>query len=78
MYRLVDALMSNQISALMVHCLDKLNDQVREESDGIHNILAIFENLVEFKPEICKDAAEAGFLTWLIKKLKVNWPSTRK
>jgi hypothetical protein len=29
-----------------VQNLDRLNDQVREESDGIHNTLSIIENLV--------------------------------
>ena len=33
---------------------------------------AILENIVEFQPEMSKDIAEAGFMAWLIKKLKVN------
>ena len=33
---------------------------------------AILENIVEFHPEMSKDIAEAGFMAWLIKKLKVN------
>ena len=32
---------------------------------------AILENIVEFQPEMSKDIAEAGFMAWLIKKLKV-------
>ena len=33
---------------------------------------AILENIVEFQPEMSKDIAEAGFMAWLIKKLKVT------
>ena len=71
---LIDALMDNQISANLVQCLDRLNEPIREESDGIHNCLSIFENLIEFKPQVCKEAAEVGLLPWLVKKLKVKVP----
>ena len=32
---------------------------------------AILENIAEFQPELSKDIAEAGFMAWLVKKLKV-------
>ena len=64
--------MSNQISALLVQNLDRLNESVKEESDGIHNTLSIVENLIEFRPEVCKEVADAGLLVWLTKKLKVK------
>merc|ERR1719378_225504 len=54
--------------------VDTMDENVKEESDGVHNTLAIIENIVELKPEICKDVAEAGFMNWLIKKLKVKVP----
>lgn len=53
-----------------VQNLDRLNDAGREESDGIYT-LAIVENLVEFRPEVCKEAL-MGLLGWLVKKLKVK------
>ncbi len=71
---LVDALVKEQVSPLLVQNLERMNDAVREESDGIHNTLAIFENLLEFRPELCKEAAEANLLQWLIKRLKVKVP----
>ena len=71
---LISSLISNQVSALIIQNLDRLNESVREESDGIHNTLAIVENLVEFRPQICKEVAEVGLLTWLVKKLKVKVP----
>ena len=39
---------------------------------------AILENIVEFQPEMSKDIAEAGFMAWLIKKLKVTFFSSLK
>jgi len=71
---LIQALTTNQISALLVQNLDRLNENSKEESDGIHNTLSIVENLIEFKPEICKEVADAGLLVWLTKKLKVKMP----
>ena len=73
---LINALAAQQICALLVQNLERLNDSASsEEADGIHNTLAIVENLVEFRQEICKEAAEAGLLLWLVsKRLKVKVP----
>merc|ERR550525_1812843 len=51
-----------------------MDESVKEEAEGVHNTLAILENIVEFQPEMSKDIAEAGFMAWLIKKLKVKVP----
>lgn len=71
---LVQALSAQQICALLVQNIDRLNDAAsNEEADGIHNTLAIIENLIEFRPELCKEAADAGLLLWIIgKRLKVK------
>lgn len=71
---LIQALATNQISALLVQNLDRLTENSKEESDGIHNTLSIVENLIEFRPEVCKEVADAGLLVWLTKKLKVKIP----
>lgn len=73
---LIDSLQQHDISALLIQNLERLNDSVREENNGIHNTLAIFENLIEFRPEICKEAGseQAGLLAWLVKRLKVKVP----
>ena len=71
---LIEALVRNQVAAQLVQCMDKLNESVREESDGVHNALSIFENLVEFRPAVCAEAAEAGLVAWLVKKVKVKVP----
>jgi len=69
---LIQSLLDNQICALLVSNLDRLDESVREEGEGVHNTLAIVENIVEFRPEVCRDVASAGFMTWLVKKLKVK------
>lgn len=71
---LIDCLRKQQICALLVQNLDRLDEAVREESDGVHNTLAIFENLSEIHPDICKEATGQGLLQWLIKRLKQKIP----
>uniref|UniRef100_T1J520 Beta-catenin-like protein 1 n=1 Tax=Strigamia maritima TaxID=126957 RepID=T1J520_STRMM len=71
---LIDSLLEGQIIALMVQNLDRLDESVKEESEGIHNTLAIIENIVEFKPEICIEAAQQGLLQWILKRLKAKIP----
>lgn len=67
---LIACLRKQQICALLVQNLDRLDESVSEESEGVHNTLAIFENLSEIEPEICKEASSQGLLQWLIKRLK--------
>lgn len=67
---LISSLRKQQICALLVQNLDRLDESVREESDGVHNSLAIFENLIEIHTEICKEATSQGLLQWLVKRLK--------
>jgi len=71
---LIQGLVDNQVFSLMIACVERLNETVKEESDGVHNALAVLENIMEFRPAVCKDVAESGFMTWLIKKLKVKVP----
>lgn len=35
---------------------------------------AIVENMAEFRPEMCTEAAQQGLLQWLLKRLKVSLP----
>lgn len=71
---LIACLRKEQICALLVQNLDRLDESVNEESEGVHNTLAIFENLTEIEPEICKDASSQGLVQWLIKRLKQKSP----
>ncbi|KDR11648.1 beta-catenin-like protein 1 [Zootermopsis nevadensis] len=71
---LIDALLNQQICALLVQNLERLDESVKEESEGVHNTLAIFENLAEFRPDLCGDAAKQGLLQWLLRRLRVKLP----
>ncbi|XP_037035115.1 beta-catenin-like protein 1 [Bradysia coprophila] len=71
---LIDALVKQQAGALLIQNLDRLDETVKEESDGVHNTLSIFENLTEIRPEMCKEIAEQGLLQWILKRLKVKMP----
>ncbi|XP_049801123.1 beta-catenin-like protein 1 [Schistocerca nitens] len=71
---LIDALLNQQICALLVQNLERLDESVKEEADGVHNTLAIFENITEFRPEVCADAAKQGLMQWLLRRLRVKAP----
>jgi len=71
---LIQTLVDNQVFALMIAAFDRLDESVKEEGDGVHNAMSIVENIVELRPNVAKNAAEAGFMTWLIKRLKEKVP----
>ncbi|XP_030068462.1 beta-catenin-like protein 1 isoform X1 [Microcaecilia unicolor] len=71
---LIDSLVDGQAIALLVQNLERLDEGVKEESDGVHNTLAIIENMTEFRPEICTEAVQQGLMQWLLKRLKAKMP----
>ncbi|XP_038659003.1 beta-catenin-like protein 1 [Scyliorhinus canicula] len=71
---LIDALLEGQVVALLVQNLERLDETVKEEADGVHNTLAIIENLAEFRPEMCTEAAQQGLLQWMLKRIKAKIP----
>ncbi|XP_034552666.1 beta-catenin-like protein 1 [Notolabrus celidotus] len=71
---LIDSLLEGQVVALLVQNMDRLDEQVKEEADGIFNTLAIIENMAEFKPGLCTEAAQQGLMQWLLKRIKAKMP----
>jgi len=69
---LIHALLERQVFPLLVTNLERMDEGVREEAEGVHNTLAVIENIVEARPEKSRDIAEAGFMAWLVRKLKVK------
>ncbi|XP_028392477.1 beta-catenin-like protein 1 [Dendronephthya gigantea] len=67
---LLDALLECQIMAQLVQNLERLDENVKEEADGVHNTLGTVENITELKPEICIAAGEQGLIAWLLKRLR--------
>ncbi|XP_053281158.1 beta-catenin-like protein 1 [Pleuronectes platessa] len=71
---LIDALLEGQVVALLVQNMERLDEQVKEEADGIYNTLAIVENMAEFRPGLCAEAAQQGLMQWLLKRIKAKIP----
>ncbi|KXJ82411.1 hypothetical protein RP20_CCG013933 [Aedes albopictus] len=71
---LIEALRNQQAAGLLVQNLERLDETVKEEADGVHNTLAIFENLMEIKSEIAKEIAEQGLMQWILKRLRMKMP----
>ncbi|XP_055607376.1 beta-catenin-like protein 1 [Uranotaenia lowii] len=71
---LIEALRNQQAAGLLVQNLERLDETVKEEADGVHNTLAIFENLIEIKSEFSIEAAEQGLLQWIMKRLRMKMP----
>ncbi|RMB95709.1 hypothetical protein DUI87_27822 [Hirundo rustica rustica] len=67
-------LVEGQVVALLVQNLERLDESVKEEADGVHNTLGIVENMAEFRPEMCTEAAQQGLMQWLLKRLKAKMP----
>ncbi|CAG9827204.1 unnamed protein product [Diabrotica balteata] len=71
---LIESLLDHQIIALLVQNLERLDETVKEEADGVHNTLSIIENLTELSSEIINEATKQGLLAWLLKRLKLKSP----
>ncbi|XP_061745269.1 beta-catenin-like protein 1 isoform X1 [Nerophis ophidion] len=71
---LIDALLEGQVVALLVQNMERLDEQVKEEADGVFNTLAIIENMAEFRPGLCTEAAQQGLMQWLLKRIKAKLP----
>ncbi len=53
--------------------LERLDEKTKEDFDGVHNMLAIVENMCEVKnAEVCSAAGEQGLLVWLLKRVRVR------
>lgn len=71
---LIDALLEGQITALLIQNMERLDESVKEEADGVHNSLGIIENVIEFRPESSRDLAAQGLLKWLLQRIKLKAP----
>lgn len=69
---LIEALKQQQACALLISNLERFNESIKEEADGVHNTLSIFENLLEIQPEICVEAATQGLINWILKRIKIK------
>lgn len=62
-----------QLVAVLAQTLERLDEKVREDADGVYNSLAVIENMCEFKStDVCAAAGEQGLLVWLLKRLRTR------
>ncbi|XP_001632238.2 beta-catenin-like protein 1 isoform X1 [Nematostella vectensis] len=71
---LIDALLEGQVIALLVQNLERLDESIKEESDGVHNTLGIVENMTELQDNVSLAAGEQGLLSWILRRLKQKPP----
>ncbi|XP_041974170.1 beta-catenin-like protein 1 [Aricia agestis] len=71
---LIAALAEAECPALLLHNLSRLDEQVPDERDAVHETLGIIENITEFRPELCVEVAKQGFIQWILKRLKMKIP----
>ncbi|CAG4923548.1 unnamed protein product [Colias eurytheme] len=71
---LINALAEAECPSLLLHNLARLDEQVPDERDAVHNTLGIIENITEFRPELCVEVAKQGFIQWILKRLKMKAP----
>ncbi|KAL4132573.1 hypothetical protein QTP88_009697 [Uroleucon formosanum] len=71
---LIDALLSKQICALLVQNLERMDESVKEEANGVHTTLGIFENIMELRPDVVVDVGKQGLIPWLLKRIKAKMP----
>lgn len=50
-----------------------METELPSQMTGVYLPSAIVENMAEFRPEMCTEAAQQGLLQWLLKRLKVSW-----
>ena len=68
-----------QVTALLVQNLERLDEKVKEEADGVYNTLAIIENMCEVKnTDVSQAGGEQGLLTWLMKRVRVRQYDSNK
>ena len=71
---LIDSLLDGQVVALLVQNLERLDESVKEEADGVHNTLGIVENMTDLRPEVATEATQQNLMQWLLKRLKAKIP----
>ena len=59
--------------------MERLDEKIKEDADGVHNTLAIIENMCELKnEEVTTAAVNQGLLTWLLHRVRIKQYDTNK
>ncbi|XP_071630888.1 beta-catenin-like protein 1 [Temnothorax longispinosus] len=68
----INALLEQQVFALLVQNLERLDETVDKEELGVCTTLEFFEELLEFRPDLCADAGKQGLMQWLLRRVKIK------
>ncbi|XP_024888874.1 beta-catenin-like protein 1 isoform X2 [Temnothorax curvispinosus] len=68
----INALFEQQVCALLVQNLERLDETVTKEDNGVYNTLDIFDELLVFRPDLCADAGKQGLMKWLLRRVKIK------
>ncbi|OQR69458.1 beta-catenin protein 1-like [Tropilaelaps mercedesae] len=71
---LVDCLIDKRVAFQLVENMQRLNETVKEEADGLHHSLAVVEHITEFRPDYAAAAAQEGLMAFLLKRLRAKMP----
>uniref|UniRef100_A0A1I8G9T2 Beta-catenin-like protein 1 n=1 Tax=Macrostomum lignano TaxID=282301 RepID=A0A1I8G9T2_9PLAT len=68
--QLIAKLMDAQLVMMLVQNLDRLDETIKEEADGVHSSFGIIENLCEARPDCLEQmASKQGLLACLLKRI---------
>ncbi|WWD06053.1 hypothetical protein V865_004138 [Kwoniella europaea PYCC6329] len=71
MGELIDELLNNSLLDLLVANLSRLNEEEETDSQGVFQILGVFENLLSFMPPLSEQIVnETNLLPWLLKRIQ--------
>ena len=67
---LMQAMVKEQLTPLLVSNMSRLSEEVKEESEGIFNTMAIFENMTDVDPALIADAKP--LIQWILNRFKAK------
>ncbi|ULU09986.1 hypothetical protein L3Y34_014381 [Caenorhabditis briggsae] len=65
---LIESLKSGSIITTLSACVERLDESIKDEADGVHNALGVIDNMIGFRVEITEDCVKHGFMVWLLKR----------
>ncbi|KAH7675885.1 DUF1716 domain-containing protein, partial [Aphelenchoides avenae] len=73
--KLIDELLKSQVvETLVQQSITRLNEEVKDEADAVHNALSVVENILEFRPEASDLCVEQGLFQWLLTRATKKSP----
>lgn len=65
---LIESLVSGSIITTLLACVERLDESVKDEADGVHNALGVVDNMIGFRDDITEECVKHGFTVWLLKR----------